>query len=278
MKYTKGMPMIRYIYEETLEQRPEIVKHLQAYNIVFTGVRPSEDRYFYVLENKKLVGAIKTNLGWDWVTLDNIYYQNIEILEFLFSVVCRYYKSKSSGILYHDEESNELDDFRKIGFSFEGMIDATPLCKDYYYVSNTTFDITSNLKLKIIDSKEKDETLDKIHQRKLKKNDLLKTDLIVIAKDNNEFVGGVHGVVTGDKMYVSLLVVIETYKGKKIGKKLMDMIEEKAREKGVVSVDLGTCEFQAKPFYEKQGYKVIATLKDYPKGFEEYTLVKRLDK
>ena len=47
-------------------------------------------------------------------------------------------------------------------------------------------------------------------------------------------------------MYVSLLVVLEEHRGHKIGKRLMELIEEKAVEKGVISIDVGTCEFQAR--------------------------------
>lgn len=270
--------MIKYIYDETIEKRPEIVKHLQAYNVVFTGEKPSESRYFYALDNKNLVGAINTDLEWDWVSLNSIYYQDIETLEFLLASISTYYKGKASGIKFESDDQKQLDNFYEVGFLVDGKIDSTPLTKTWYFTSNTLFNIISNQKLDIFETKEVDEHYGKLHKNKLdNKKDKPKVDIIVTAMDDVTFVGGVHGVITDDKMYISLLVVLEECKSQKIGKKLMKLIEEKAKEKGVVSVDLGTCEFQAKPFYEKLGYKVIATLKDYPKGYEEYTLVKRLD-
>ena len=41
-------------------------------------------------------------------------------------------------------------------------------------------------------------------------------------------------------------------------------------------LELGTTEFQAKPFYEKLGYKVVHEMDDYPKGYKCYTLFKEL--
>jgi len=38
---------------------------------------------------------------------------------------------------------------------------------------------------------------------------------------------------------------------------------------------LDTCEFQALGFYLKRDYQIAATIKDFPKGFDEYMLVKK---
>jgi hypothetical protein len=37
-----------------------------------------------------------------------------------------------------------------------------------------------------------------------------------------------------------------------------------------------TLSFQARPFYEKLGYKLFGELVDYPKGHTTYCLVKKL--
>lgn len=267
--------MINYIYDETVEQRPLILKHLQAYNIVHTGVRPLEDRYFYVTEGKKLVGAIYTHLGWDWVTFSKVYYENIDILKLLLSKICLYFKDIASGITYDGDNLTKINDLYQIGFIQSGIIKKTPKLKEYHICTHTTFDILSDLESEILESSKKDDELDKLLSEKMYEDDKkIKTDMIFIAKDDDTFVGGVHGVIKEDRMYISLLVVLDKYRGQSIGTKLMDLIEEKAKSKGVVCIDLGTCDFQAKPFYEKRGYMVISTLHDYPKGFNEYTLVK----
>ena len=40
---------------------------------------------------------------------------------------------------------------------------------------------------------------------------------------------------------------------------------------------LGTFDFQARPLYEKHGYSLCGTVRDFPRGHENYTLIKRLD-
>ncbi len=40
---------------------------------------------------------------------------------------------------------------------------------------------------------------------------------------------------------------------------------------------LGTFDFQARSFYEKHGFTVCGTIKDWPRGHEDYLMIKRLD-
>lgn len=56
----------------------------------------------------------------------------------------------------------------------------------------------------------------------------------------------------------------------------MDAIEAYARERRCHMVSLDTHSFQARPFYEKRGYELVATLDDYPKGHQKFTLKKML--
>ena len=48
------------------------------------------------------------------------------------------------------------------------------------------------------------------------------------------------------------------------------------RERGCRHVELATFSFQARPFYEKLGYEVFATLEDDPPGYRKYFLRKPL--
>ena len=52
--------------------------------------------------------------------------------------------------------------------------------------------------------------------------------------------------------------------------------ERFAKEKGFAYIRTETTDFQAKPFYEKLGYRVFGELTDYPKGHTTYCLVKEL--
>lgn len=65
-------------------------------------------------------------------------------------------------------------------------------------------------------------------------------------------------------------------RGKSLGRALMAAAEEEARRRGAVNLWLDTFSFQARPFYEKLGYKVFGTLKTGRKGVERYWLSKDL--
>jgi hypothetical protein len=56
----------------------------------------------------------------------------------------------------------------------------------------------------------------------------------------------------------------------------MTEAERYAIEKGAEAAFLDTFSFQARPFYEKLGYKVFGTLEDQPPGHTHYWLAKKL--
>ena len=53
-------------------------------------------------------------------------------------------------------------------------------------------------------------------------------------------------------------------------------IERLAHERRCSYCYLDTFSFQARPFYEKLGYKVFGTLEDHPKGHTHYFMKKAL--
>ncbi|RDE13683.1 MAG: N-acetyltransferase [Candidatus Thorarchaeota archaeon] len=99
---------------------------------------------------------------------------------------------------------------------------------------------------------------------------------IFVRNSQKEIVGGVVGQVFGGWLYVSLLWVDKSIRGRGYGTRLMHMAEEKATSMGCTDVHLDTYSFEAKPFYERLGYEVFATLEDYPRGHRKYFLKKRL--
>jgi ribosomal protein S18 acetylase RimI-like enzyme len=56
----------------------------------------------------------------------------------------------------------------------------------------------------------------------------------------------------------------------------MQMVEKEAQKLGIEWLQLGTTSFQARAFYERLGFHVIHTMHDYPKGFDIYTLIKKV--
>ena len=56
----------------------------------------------------------------------------------------------------------------------------------------------------------------------------------------------------------------------------MTAIEQLAAQRGCLNSHLDTFSFQARPLYEKLGYKVFGTLEYHPKGHSHYFLKKTL--
>jgi GNAT superfamily N-acetyltransferase len=92
----------------------------------------------------------------------------------------------------------------------------------------------------------------------------------------DKVVGGVLGYTFGDWLHVGVLWVEESLRNKGYGTKLLKMIENEAVKYGCKHVDLDTFSFQARPFYEKHGYTLFATLDNYPEGHSKHFLKKDL--
>jgi GNAT superfamily N-acetyltransferase len=98
----------------------------------------------------------------------------------------------------------------------------------------------------------------------------------VMRNEKGEIVGGVTGEMFWHHLHVEFLWVSEEYRKGGYGAKLIQQVEEYAREKGCHLVKLDTFSFQAPHFYKKLGYKEFGVLKDFPKGQSQHFMEKRL--
>jgi GNAT superfamily N-acetyltransferase len=99
----------------------------------------------------------------------------------------------------------------------------------------------------------------------------------LVARDTDgSVVGGLLGHTKWRWLYVSKLWVAESARGQGVGSKLMEAAEKLARSRGCTDVSLDTFEFQARPFYERLGYKLFGTLEGFPPGYRQFYLTKRL--
>lgn len=89
-----------------------------------------------------------------------------------------------------------------------------------------------------------------------------------------ETVGGLYGKESYDWLFVELLVVPERLRGGGLGSELMRRAEAYAREAGLAGVWLDTFGFQARAFYEKQGFEAFGSLPGHPRGSERFFLRK----
>ena len=90
-------------------------------------------------------------------------------------------------------------------------------------------------------------------------------------------VGGLVGHIRWRWLYVEKLWVDDAHRGAGHGAALLAAAEARARERECLGAYLDTFEYQARPFYEKLGYRLFGTLDGYPPGYRQYHLVKRLD-
>jgi GNAT superfamily N-acetyltransferase len=101
--------------------------------------------------------------------------------------------------------------------------------------------------------------------------------LAIFLKDERGAVlGGVLGHVWGGWLDLDTLWVAEPFRGQGYGAKLLRAAEDEARAQGCHGVFLTTFSFQARPFYEKFGYEVVADIQEYPKGHSHHVLKKKL--
>lgn len=274
---------MRIIEDKDFRYEDNLIKHLRDYNVKYTGVRDSSTEYFYAIDGEKLVGAVYINYFWDWASISSIFYEDSNTLKKLISEISHYYKDRAVGLKLFTEVESRVEDFQSIGFQIGGITEKTPRTRKHFYLKNTDFNIISNSQTEVIVVTEKIEKYDAILLEHIERfdrdNDIypMETKKIMFAAlDEDKFVGGVQGSVTEDSMYISRLAVDESYRGNGIGKKLMDKIEEKAKEQNVYSINLGTLEFQARKFYEKLGYKVVFIKENDPRGYKSYSMVKKL--
>ena len=94
--------------------------------------------------------------------------------------------------------------------------------------------------------------------------------------ENGEVLGGLLGNIWGAWLHVRTLAVAAHARGRGFGKELMKRAELYALERGCTDAFLDTFSFQARPFYEKLGYRVFGTLENHPVGYQQYFMTKRL--
>jgi GNAT superfamily N-acetyltransferase len=100
--------------------------------------------------------------------------------------------------------------------------------------------------------------------------------MIFVRNRADEVMGGVIANCFGGWVYISLLWIEKSLRNLGYGTRLMHLVEAEAIQCGCQNAHVDTYSFEAKPFYERLGYEVFATLDDYPKGYCKYFLKKRL--
>lgn len=100
---------------------------------------------------------------------------------------------------------------------------------------------------------------------------------IMVTDQDGEWLGGLSGEVYWDWLEVDDFWLQDHLRGQGLGSQLLAQLEHLAMERGATKAFLTTFSFQARGFYERQGYTVVGTLPDYPPGQSLFTMMKHLD-
>lgn len=99
---------------------------------------------------------------------------------------------------------------------------------------------------------------------------------IFIRNENGKIIAGLEGGTYWQWLNIRLLWVANKLRGNGIGNRLVQRAEEIAKNRGCHASVVDTFSFQAQIFYEKLGYVVFGTLKNFPKGHQRIYLSKTL--
>lgn len=97
-----------------------------------------------------------------------------------------------------------------------------------------------------------------------------------IVKNGKIIAGIIARMYCWNVVYVDTLWVDPNYRERKIGKSLLKNVETEAKSNGAKLIHLDTFDFQAKDFYEKQGYVVFGKLDDCPENHCRFFMNKLL--
>ena len=87
---------------------------------------------------------------------------------------------------------------------------------------------------------------------------------LYVEDDKGELMAGLVAETFGNWLEIEYLFVKEEFRGQGIGSQLLQQAESEAKKRNCRYAFVNTYQFQAPTFYQKQGYKEVFTLKDYP--------------
>ena len=102
--------------------------------------------------------------------------------------------------------------------------------------------------------------------------------LACFARDGaGRVIGGARARTWGGACEVQQLWVEPALRRQGIARALMAQVEQAARARGVRVLYLDTFSFQARPLYERCGFRVAAQIEGFPDGIARYLMVKTLE-
>lgn len=151
-----------------------------------------------------------------------------------------------------------------------------------YNVSNNyEFGEVVLMKLPIQDctNEDKEYLVEKLVDYNLSKVQANQSELFIdlsrkIEKDGKIIAGIIARMYCWNVVYIDTLWVDSNYRSEKLGTLLLKSVEQQALSNNVYLIHLDTFDFQAKEFYEKQGYEVFGQLDNCPRNHTRYYMKK----
>lgn len=278
---------MKIIQDESKRYKEDLRKILVDYNTSQIGSKKTQSFSFYCVKDNQLKGAMNSTLVWDWVSINELYYESIDALSELVHALLKTYAGTCEGVKHYTADYERMKDLRSVGFILKGetrTMGHTP--KYYYLVLPQNLKKLNDIKIskEIVVSKEPIETFDNALKNRMKvykkSKGLIENqkehEVMFVALDGNAFIGGVYGVYSKESMYISSLAIKPKHRKKGIGLQLMKTIEDKAKSENLKWITLGTADFQALAFYKKLGYSIDLIKENDPKGHITYSLFKKI--
>ena len=107
---------------------------------------------------------------------------------------------------------------------------------------------------------------DLIHSYNRSKREVAESEPLnlYVEDEYGEIMAGLVAETFGNWLEIEYLFVKEDLRGQGIGSQLLHQAESEAKMRNCRFAFVNTYQFQAPAFYQKQGYKEVFTLKDYP--------------
>jgi GNAT superfamily N-acetyltransferase len=100
--------------------------------------------------------------------------------------------------------------------------------------------------------------------------------VLVTDPRSGKVIGGATGRTSLGLLFIDLVYLPETLRGRDIGRRVIGMMEEEARRRGCRAAVLYTISFQAPRFYERLGWRVFGEIPCDPPGTSRVFLTKEL--
>ena len=89
-------------------------------------------------------------------------------------------------------------------------------------------------------------------------------------------VGGLNAVTIWGWLHIKEFWVASDLRGRGLGSQILLAAEAEAKRRGCSNAFLDTFDFQAKPFYERLGYRQWGSLVEFPEGHSRFFMMKQL--